>query len=479
MSTSSAVAHSAAESLAVNAADAAPSTLSRALVLGWSIGTIGPVTLLYVVNYAFMFFMTDLLHVSAALAGTLIFAVRVYDIFVDPLVGLLSDRTSNRMGRRRPWMLGGAVLSAAGCVSLFTLPTAIAAGGTRPITLWSLGSLLLYFTGYSMFNVPYMAMPAEMTEDYHQRTRLMAARVFFVAIAGLLGVSVAPLLIQTLGKGPPAYSMTAGIMAALALVAMMACVTGTAHTHATQRTNTRVPVIEQLRLALTNKPFAKLIAAKLLLLLAMSSLTSSMFYFVTHVLQRQLSTISQIGLLQTAGMVISLPLWTRMAKRWAKHHLFMIACAANAAVFLTWSLATPAEPTWLLLLRAFVIGCTSGCALLMGQSLLPDTMEYDYRRSGLRREGAYSGAYSMVEKAGFAVGPLIIGLLLSAAGYDGAQTPAGAAGPSSGATTLAVLFGVSFIPAAASALSVLVLYGYGLTEAVLKNMPPPPTVAPC
>ena len=62
------------------------------IIAAWSVGTIGPVTLLYVVNYAFMFFMTDLLGVSAAIAGSLIFVVRTFDIFVDPLMGLMSDR---------------------------------------------------------------------------------------------------------------------------------------------------------------------------------------------------------------------------------------------------------------------------------------------------------------------------------------------------------------------------------------------------
>jgi GPH family glycoside/pentoside/hexuronide:cation symporter len=231
----------------------------------------------------------------------------------------------------------------------------------------------------------------------------------------------------------------------------------------------------QLRLALGNKPFARLILAKLLLLLAMSSYTTSMFYFVTHILQKELSVVSEIGLLQTTGMLCSLPVWVRVARRWAKHKLFAAACAANAAVFLTWLLAGAAEPNWMLLLRAFVIGWTSGGALLMGQALLPDTMEYDYRRSGLRREGAFSGAYSMVEKAGFAFGPLRVGMLLASAGYNGAASHANA----TAGTSFAIYLGVSIIPAAATALSVLVLLGYDLTEQRLKDMvvPEPSAVA--
>jgi len=276
---------------------------------------------------------------------------------------------------------------------------------------------------------------------------------------------VAPLLVQYFGKGRPAYSLTALLMAALSLGAMVLCVIATGKARATTRTIVRVPMREQLRLALGNKPFAKLIFAKLLLLLAMSSSTTSMFYFATHVLQRNLSTVSQFGLLQTIGMLLSLPLWVRLGKRWSKHHLFMICCGLNSVLFLSWLAATPSEPALLLLLRSFLIGCTSGGALLMGQSLLPDTMEYDYRRTGMRREGAFSGAYSMVEKAGFAVGPLIIGLLLSNAGY-GAKSGA----PAAGATAFAVYMGVAVIPAVASALAVFVFRGFGLTESTLREM---------
>ena len=457
-------------SAAVSRSQSANNTLSWQTIFGWSVGTIGPVTLLYVVNYSFMFFMTDLLGVTAALAGTLIFAVRIYDIFADPTMGMVSDRTDSRMGRRRPWMLAGAVLSTVGCIALFTVPAVITSGGSTAIGAWVLGALLAYFTGYTMFNVPYMAMPAEMTDNYHQRTRLMSARVFFVAVSGLLGVSVAPLLIEHFGKTRAAYSWTATLLGAVSLAAMLGCVIGTAKARATHRSAQRVPLPEQLRLALRNKPFAKLILAKLLLLLAMSSTTTSMFYFATHVLHRELSTVAQFGLFQTTGMLLSLPLWMILAKRFSKHHLFMVCCAANAVILLSWLLATPSEATVILLLRSFLIGCAAGGALLMGQALLPDTMEYDFLRSGLRREGAYSGVYSMVEKAGFALGPLIIGFLLSGASYAGANNAAGNAAHGSGSTSFAVYMGIAIVPAIASALALLALRGYGLTEKVLKDM---------
>ena len=81
---------------AVSTGRAATGDLTWSTVLGWSVGTIGPVTILYVVNYAGMFFMTDVLGISAGIAGSALFAVRLYDLFADPAMGIVSDRTRSR-----------------------------------------------------------------------------------------------------------------------------------------------------------------------------------------------------------------------------------------------------------------------------------------------------------------------------------------------------------------------------------------------
>jgi GPH family glycoside/pentoside/hexuronide:cation symporter len=451
--------------------DVTGSDLTWSLVLGWSVGTIGPVTILYVVNYAGMFFMTDVLGISAGIAGSALFAVRLYDLFADPVMGIVSDRTRSRMGRRRPWMLLGGLVTSAGCIALFNAPTAVLAAGHSALITWSVIALVAYFTGYSMFNVPYLAMPAEMTESYHGRTWLMSARVFFVSVSSLLGVGLAPRLVGAFGGARTGYGATATLMALISLAAMLGCVAATRGARATDQTQLRIPAWEQLRVAFGNRPFLFLILAKFLLLFAMASLTTTMFYFATNVLHRGLAAVSNFGIAQTFGMLASLPIWVRLGKRHSKQRLFMVACAINSVFLATWLLATPAEPMWVLLLRSSLIGASAGGALLMGQSLLPDTMEYDYRRSGLRREGAFAGAYSFVEKAGFAFGPLVVGWLLTAAGYHGAGVATSAA--ASADQTFAVYLGVAVIPAVATLLSVFVLSGLKLNERVLHAMVPP------
>jgi GPH family glycoside/pentoside/hexuronide:cation symporter len=451
--------------------DGAPSGLTWPKIIAWSVGTIGPVTLLYLISSAYLFFMTDLMLMSGALAGALIFGVRVYDMFADPIMGYISDRTRSRMGRRRPWMLLGSVVTVAGCVALFTVPGGIAASGGM-LVAWTLLALVLYFTGYTMFNVPYMAMPAEMTDSFHDRTRLMSVRVVFVSLSSLLGAALAPRLIEAFGNGVPSYEKTSWIIGAIGLLAMVACVLGTRTARATSATPVTMPMIAQMRVAFSNRPFVVLVLTKLLLLLSMSSITTTMFFFVRHVLNRELSVASDIALAQTLGMLVLLPLWVKVAKRYRKQHLFMIASGGNTLVLLSWLFATANEPAGLLLLRAAMLGAFAGGSLLMGQSMLPDTMEYDYRRSRLRREGAYSGIYSMVEKAGFAFGPLLVGGLLSLAGYEGAA-PGETQAVLSDDATIAVYLGVSVIPAIATALCLFVLRAYTLTEEQLKSMTPP------
>lgn len=449
--------------------------ISWRLMLGWSIGTVGPITLLYVVNYAFMFYMTDLLGLSAALAGFMIFAVRIYDAFVDPLVGTWSDRTRTRLGRRRPWMLAGGIISAAGCVMLFNAPASVQGSDNSLLIWWSLAGLVIYFTGYSMFNVPYMAMPAEMSENFHQRTRLMGARVFFVAISALLGTALMPMLLEALGRSLPGYGQTAVIMSAVSLLAMLVAVVSTSNARATVHVPSNVGPLAQLKLTLGNRPFMVLIGCKLMLLLAMSSVTTTLYYFVVHVLKLNFNSVAQIGLAQTVGMLVSLPLWIHLARRFEKQHVFMISSILCALALLSWMTAEAHEPLWALLLRPLCFGFFSGGSLLMGQSLLPDTMEYDYRRTGLRREGIFAGMYSLVEKLGYAFGPLLIGFLLSSFGY--VETKAGAAVVEQTAKAQSALYiGVSIIPAVATLVCVVLLRYYNLTEAGLKAMTPPAVV---
>jgi GPH family glycoside/pentoside/hexuronide:cation symporter len=455
----------------IGAPPAQPGDLPFSLRFGWSVGTLGPVTLLYVVNYALLFFMTDLLGIGAAIAGLIIFGARIFDLALDLGVGALSDRTVTRWGRRRPWMLAGGLTSALGVVLVFNVPAGlIGAGrtGSPSVIVWVAAALTVYFAGYSMFNVPYMAMPAEMTSSFPERTRLM---LLFVAVSGLVGIALANWLVSYFGGGMMAYGVTACIMAAASLVAMVYAVVATASAHATRR----VAAVPDLRAGfmsvLQNRPFVVLIFVKLMILLSLSAITTTMYYVVVQIMHRPASVLSLYGIATNVGILASLPFWAWLGRRMSKQLVFAIAILANVPMSLSWLLTTPAEPIWLFCLRALLLGIGAGGALVMGQSLLPDTMEFDFKRTGQRREGIFAAIYSFVEKASFAAGPLIVGALLGLFGYVASkaghppviQSPEALKG---------IYIGVAVVPAVTSVFGAAALWFYDLTESQLRGTTP-------
>ena len=132
---------------------------------------------------------------------------------------------------------------------------------------------------------------------------------------------------------------------------------------------------------------------------------------------------------------------------------------------MTWLLASPAEPYALTILRGIFLGFLGGATLLMGQAMLPDTMEYDIRRTGMRREGVYAGVYTTIEKFAFALGPAATGAILAGMGYI-ASSEGFVEQPES--AILAVYICAAVLPVVTSILGILCLTQYDLTEQKLK-----------
>jgi GPH family glycoside/pentoside/hexuronide:cation symporter len=135
----------------------------------WGVGGLGAALLMNAVGGLVLYYLTRLVGVSGWLAGLLLSVARLYDAFLDPAIGQISDRTNSRYGRRRPYMLAGAFLSAISIVLVFTTPFH---GVTLISTSYVFLTLVIYGTAYSIFNVPYVSMPAEMTGGYNERSAL-------------------------------------------------------------------------------------------------------------------------------------------------------------------------------------------------------------------------------------------------------------------------------------------------------------------
>ncbi len=430
------------------------------LYFGWSLGTLAMSSLLNTQTAMLMVYLISAVGIAPALAGSLVFISKIYDGVTDPLMGVISDRTNSRWGRRRPYLLAGGILASLSVIGLFSVHTVSFA----PTPAWVLAMLLLVATAYTIFNVPYMSMPAEIVQEPYERSKLMSFRVAWISVGTFVGIALAPRLVayarDTLGMAETdAFGMMSLITAAIILVASVACFVTTRDAAATERTRVNLSIREQARSALTNRPFLILLAIKYLGLYALSATVATNIFFVRQVMQQSEAIMLWYGLAYMLGTLLAIAPWVVVSKHLSKAHTLALSAALAACVNLTWLLSGPDEPLTIYMLRAFVLAVSNGGMLLMGQSLLPDVMEYDYRRTGLRREGLYAGLYSFVEKLAFATAPLTLGILLSTMGFV-PGLPRAAAQPES--ALFAITLAMAVIPAVTNTLKVLLALRFKL-----------------
>ena len=432
--------------------------------MNFGAGAMGMAVILNTMGGVFAPFMTNFLGIGAGAAATLLLVSKLYDMVTDPLMGVISDRTTTRWGRRRPFLMLGGVVSAIGLTLVFNPP---AIGNQAWLIAYVLGSLLVIYTGYTLFNVPYLTMPAEMTSSYHERTTLMSYRVVFLNIGALIAVSSFA-LVQWLGNDRAAHGTMGWAFAILIFLGSTYCFFGTAPARQTVRKEHAYSIGTQVRTAVENRPLMLLLSAKFCQLLGVSLSTATGVYFKVVVLglSYQLTTLY----LYTSSLVILavIPAWNMASRRYGKRLAYMAATAGYALVTLTWLLATADDPLSYIFIRAVLLGIFAAGILVMGPALLPDAVEYDYLKTGMRREGTLSSFYSTVEKLAFAIGPALALYFLSWFGYQAGTDGLEIEQPQT--AIIAIYMGAGLTPAALNALSLVFLFKYDLSEDRLKAL---------
>jgi glycoside/pentoside/hexuronide:cation symporter, GPH family len=447
--------------------DTSTNRLSLRQKLGWAVGAHGTSTMIGVLVTYLLNYMTDVLGIAAFMAGAIIFGARMYDLVTDPLMGYISDRTQSRWGRRRPFLLLGSFVCFIAFVALFNVPNIDSETG---MAIYAAFLLILFTTAYTIFNVPYLAMPAEMTDSYNERTSMMGYRVVFFTTANLGLFLGGALLLRTYGP-EQGYALMGWILGAFLLASMLVSFYATRSAPRFERTeSSHLSIREQIALVGDNKPFMVFLAVKLCQLIAQASSQAALIFFGVYVLQRNDELLIAFGTYFTVSTFVAIPLWTWAGKRFGKKPVYMAAAILYAIVMSTWLLSDASELQWIVNARIFSIGVAVTGILVIGYSILPDTMEYDRRRTGLNREGVYAGLYSTMEKAASGFGPLLFGAYLGSMGYVSTRGGEFAAQPD--AAVSGIYMGLAVFPAAAAALSAVLLIFYKLDEKTLKMAGP-------
>jgi len=434
--------------------------------LSWGFGTLGTVSMINSLTTLYLFFLVSVIGIDPAMAGTLIFVSKIFDIVSDPVMGWISDRTHTRWGRRRPYLFGSSFLCGTAMVLLFNLPE-------FESSFWQAAYIefvLLFFAlALTTFNVPYLAMPADMTDNYTERSTIMSYRALFMVIGTFTGGAIAGLIAGNLGGDQEAYGMVGWFLAAVAFVSMMICVIGTRKSRVLEAVkHESVGLSAQLNFFLINKPFMVLGGIKVVQFLQLAVGGTATLFFFVQVLQKGEQALLPFGLSYMAASLLSIPLWLQVIKRLGKRETFMAGLLLQALAFMSWAFSSPVEANWIFLLRAAALGGTISGIVICGQSMILDVVEYDRRLSGLHREGLASAAFSFLEKTMYAAGPLLLGLLLSAYGFDN-TLPRDAAQPES--ALFAITLGMAWIPGVCSVFMFIGLLFYHLDEEKIEATP--------
>lgn len=434
------------------------------LKASWGVGSVGTTSMLYLVNMFLVFFLVRHVGIDAALAGSLMAATRFYDAVIDPLIGTLSDNTHSRWGRRRPWLLAGAILCPVAVVAVFNPPETLS--GTA-LSAYVMGTLLLYLTAYSVFTIPYTALGTEMTDDYAERGSVMAYRTFFVYCSGVVVASGAPALVALLGKDRAAYSTMSVAAAAVVGATLIWVVLFTGTARKTVRAKEPLPFGLWWRTTVSNVPFLIILITKMTLQLGTAFTGAAALFFMTYVMDRGEGGLALYGLVANLVGIAAVPLWGKVLRKVERKPFFIATLGASMLSYISWLLASPSEPTAILMLRGFVSGAAGAGSVLVAMAMLTDTIEYDRLTTGQRREGLFVGGFELVNTSSFVIGPLVVGFAFSAAGLVPGQVALGAQ-PDSAVQMIRIAMGV--IPAVCCVAGILMLLAYRLTARQLAEL---------
>lgn len=428
--------------------------LPRRTRLGYALGGIASGTYGTVPGLILMPYLTDLLGVPAAIAGMIVFAPKAWDFFLNPVAGRLSDRSGNPRDRRRPFILRAGILLALAFTAMFFGPTAPPVAAA----LWVLVAFLASATVYAFFQVPYLAMSAEITDDYTERTRLVTWRVIVFTLAILVSGAAAPALVDAFG-GVTGYRAMAIAMTVLILVGTIGVWWGTRAVPLTRGEDAGGRLFAQLAIVLRDRDARVLVTTFVLQAVAIGMVLGGVVYVARHVLHDPgVATLAFVCFVGPA--IVLTPAWSRLARRIGKRRGFAAATITMSLGLLALLLARAGEPAPMLAAAA-VVGIGYAGAQLFPLAMLPDLAAEDARRSGVNRIGMISGVWSGFELLGYALGPALLGLVLAVGGY---LASTGETTPQPDSAQWAIVLGVSVIPAALCMLSLVPLSRYRLDD---------------
>ncbi len=370
-----------------------------------------------------------MLGVSPIQLGIAAAITRAWDALSDPLMGYLSDNTRSRWGRRKPYILLGAIASGVFFAAIWLVPD----GWSQSRYFWHfLVVSLLYYTATTVYCVPYISMGYELSDDYHERTGLMGYRMFFV---GLSGIGIGWMLRFTQWdifsdgiQGMRVLGVMTGVVFILFALGPILLVR--------RRGGLEAMTVRRDRVSVRDAFGVFRVAPFVLLLLALgigTVCTSTPGAFGTYIviyhvcggsLEFGSSVMGYTGMAAGILSIASIPVVNLISRRFGKKATLIISFLVGiAGLGGSWWLYTPVHPYWSIVVGTLGAICMGSMYLLIF-AMVADVCEYDLRRNGSDRAGVFAAALSWTIKFGIMLALACSGYVLEYTGFDATLGPA-------------------------------------------------------
>ena len=426
----------------------------------------------------FMVILVQSLGMSPILWGLIFFLPKLVDALTDPLMGYISDRTESRCGKRRPFIFIGAVVAGLSYIAMWQL----SAENSQLYNFWYfLGWSIVFFIGMTIFSVPYVAMGYEMSDDYHERTRLMAIAQWIGQWAWVIApwfwiILYDPNWFESATEGARTLSIYVGLgCMAMAMVPAIFC-------HSVDTTNDSeassvVTLAETFRelfhgiaITLKNKPFQRICMATFFIFNAYNCVAGFTFFIIVYYMNggdpvaagNWPALFGSVSALCTCFLVIHIVNY--MCQVYGKHKTFLITQAMSLSGYaMFWLSFTPENPYLMFVpIPLFVFGIGGLFTIMM--SMTADICDLDELETFERREGLFGAIYWWMVKFGAAFAGLLSGLILAFVGFDqtlDVQSDEALAG-------LRAAFII--VPATGTLLGIWAMWNYDLNEEQVRSI---------
>lgn len=474
ISSSSAMSNTSQSDASVPADTPGSQKLSFSTKLAYGAGDLGPAITANLGVFFALFFFTNVAGLSAGLAGSILMIGKIWDAINDPMVGVLSDRTKSRWGRRLPWMLYGAIPFGIFFLLQWVIPNFSADRSTNNWLLFLYYVIIgiLFNSFYTAVNLPYTALTPELTQDYNERTNLNSFRFAFSIGGSILSLFLA-LGVFSLVKADRAqqYLVLAGICTVFSVLPLFWCVWGVRDrvlAFEAQRLETEetehIPLPEQLRIAFSNRAFLYVVGIYLCSWLGVQVTAAIIPYFVVNWMRLPEPEFNKVAIAVQGTAMVMLFIWSAISARIGKKAVYYMGMSlwiiAQAGLFFL-----QPNQVGMMYVLAVMAGFGVSTAYLIPWSMMPDVIELDELNTGQRREGIFYGFMVFLQKLGLALGLFLVGQALELAGF--LETVPGQAAPIQPTSALlAIRIAIGPLPTLALIGGLILAYFYPITREV-------------